>query len=177
MATAIKINALQIAKTKDWKKELYNEHAPVLYAVAVRYCRNKVEAEDILHDSFATIFTKIEQFKNEGSIQGWMRRIVVVNCIKHFKKNKQLVIQDEQEEVVDEDSIEKAGTRFSRAQLQEAMDQLPEGCRTIFNMSAIDGMKHVEIAEVLGISAATSRTQFLRAKKLLRDHLKRFEQS
>lgn len=174
MDKAINIHRLLFSKSKDWKKSLYDDHSPFLLGVAIRYCKNRSTAEDILHDSFVQIYGGIDRFKNKGSIEGWMRKIVVVNCIKHFNKNKVLDFQNDFETLVEEE-VEQVDPIYSKAQLKEALNALPEGYRAVFNMYAIDGMSHAEIAATLEISQGTSRSQFLRAKKALREKLKAHE--
>lgn len=153
---------------------MYDDHAPFLLGVAIRYCKNRSVAEDVLHDSFIQIFEGIDKFKNKGSIQGWMRKIIVVNSIKHFKKNSFLDRKNDFSDLV-EDNVETVEAIYSKDQLKEALNSLSEGYRAVFNMYAIDGLSHGEISKVLQISEGTSRSQFLRAKKALREKLRAYE--
>lgn len=174
MDKAININRLFFSKTKNWKETLYADHSSVLLGVAIRYCKNRSTAEDILHDSFVQIYEGIDRFKNQGSIQGWMRKIVVVNSVKHFKKH-QLFQSDDGLKEVPEEQIEQVEPRYSKDQLNEALASLSDGYRAVFNMYAIDGLSHGDISTMLGISEGTSRSQFLRAKKSLRKKLRAYE--
>ena len=174
MDKSINIDSLFFTKTQDWKKTLYDDHASVLLGVAIRYCKSRRVAEDILHDSFVQIYEGINRFKNEGAIQGWMRKIVVINSIKHFKKNRLLELKNDFEDLV-ENEVEKVEPIYSKEQLKKALSDLSEGYRAVFNMYAIDGLSHKEIAVILGISVGTSRSQFLRAKKSLREKLRAYE--
>ena len=153
---------------------MYDDHASFLLGVAIRYCKNRATAEDVLHDSFVQIYEGINRFKNEGAIEGWMRKIVVVNSIKHFKKNRLLDSQNDFEDLVD-DEVEKVEPLYSKEQLKASLNALSEGYKAVFNMYAIDGLSHSEIATILGISEGTSRSQFLRAKKSLREKLRAYE--
>lgn len=173
MEKALNINRLFFSKSKDWKKSLYDDHASFLMGVAIRYNKNRTVAEDILHDSFVQIYEGIDRFKNEGSIQGWMRKIVVINSIKHFKKSQLFSGEQQVEEVVGE--VEEVEPMYSKRQLQEALASLSDGYKAVFNMHAIDGLSHVEISSILGIAEGTSRSQYLRAKKSLREKLRAYE--
>lgn len=178
MDRAININKLFFSKSKDWKKSLYDDHASFLLGVAIRYCKNRATAEDILHDSFVQIYEGIDRFKNEGAIQGWMRKIVVVNSIKHFKKNRLLNLENDFEDLVEdlvENEVEQVEPIYSKTQLKEALSALSDGYKAVFNMYAIDGLAHAEIAVILSITEGTSRSQFLRAKKSLREKLRKYE--
>ncbi|MFT6715611.1 MAG: RNA polymerase sigma factor (sigma-70 family) [Saprospiraceae bacterium] len=175
MDKTLNINQLFFTKTQDWKKTLYNDHASVLMGVAIRYCKNRSVAEDVLHDSFVQIYEGIDRFKNQGSIQGWMRKIVVVNSIKHFKKNDIFQNDNSLHELIDESSVEEVDPVYSKRQLQQALGSLSDGYRTVFNMYVIDGLPHTEISSLLGISEGTSRSQYLRARKSLREKLRAYE--
>jgi RNA polymerase sigma factor (sigma-70 family) len=167
----IKTLDISILKSKDWKETIYRSHASLLLGVAVRYCKNRVDAEDILHDSFITIFENISRFKDEGSMEGWMRKIVVINSIKHFNKKiltKELSGSEEQDIADEEEDMDPI---YSKEELLAALQELPIGYRTVFNLYAIDGYSHNEISIILEISEGTSRSQFMRAKNALKLNL------
>jgi RNA polymerase sigma factor (sigma-70 family) len=172
----IKALDISILKSKDWKETIYRSHAALMLGVAVRYTKNRDDAEDVLHDSFINIFENISRFKDEGSLEGWMRRIVVVNAIKKFNSrilNKELS-EKEQDNIADdlEDDIEPT---FTKEELLSALQELPIGYRTVFNLYAVDGYSHKEISIILEISEGTSRSQFMRAKNALKLNLTKYQ--
>ena len=124
-------------------------------------------------NGFFKVFTRLDSFSHQGSFEGWVRRIMVRECIDHLRKkdpfkyseaieeDKSLVIEDEEED-----------SMIGMDELQELIDQLPAGYKTVFIMYAIDGFKHVEIAQVLNISENTSKTQFRKARLILQEELK-----
>lgn len=162
------------AYDKKAQKELYNVYSPVLYGICLRYGKSKDEAEDILQEGFIKILTKINDYKEIGSFEGWMKKIIVNTAISHYHKNKKY------NESYDIDNINESETGsyvwgdedFTREELMSVIDNLPEGYRIIFNLYAIEGYKHKEIAEKLNISHNTSKSQYLRAKEKIREKLK-----
>jgi len=163
-------------KTYDKKaqKELYDVYSPVLFGVCLRYSKSQTDAEDILQEGFVKIFTKINNFSGKGSFEGWMRRIIVNTAISHYHKNKK------HKEVFDIDEIQETDIEgasfdtvdFTKEELFSVINKLPEGYRIVFNMYAIEGYKHKEIAAELNISENTSKSQYSRAKDKLKKMLK-----
>ncbi len=148
--------------------KLYDRYAPVLFAICMRYGTNRAEAEDILQESFLTIFNKIEAYRFKGSFEGWMKRITVNTAINLLRsKNHQLhrTINDDYIDVKYEgsDTISK----LSEEEILKCIQNLPTGYRTVFNLHVVEGYKHREIAELLGISENTSRTQLGKARTAL----------
>jgi RNA polymerase sigma factor (sigma-70 family) len=134
-----------------------------------------MEAEDILQDGFIKIYGKLHTFKFEGSFEGWCRRIMVNTAIKYFKKGSNKNEFSNLDEVKEERFESKAIGIISEKELLELINGLPHGYKTVFNLHAIEGYKHTEIAEMLGITESTSRTQFLKARKVLQSVLKRMQ--
>lgn len=165
----------------DAYERLYKEYAPGLLAVCLRYVKNRSIAEDILHDSFVTIFSKICQLKQNKAIVGWMKSIVVNNALKHLKKNHPSFNIEDVNEIEIKDSGDKNNGQDIKEQIlqldisQEDMcniiNNLPTGFRTVFNLYAFENLKHNEIAKELGISPGTSRSQLVRARKLIQKKL------
>ncbi len=183
-------SVIEACKLQDQKaqKIVYERFAPMMLGVCMRYTRTREEAEDIMQEGFLTVFTKIEQFADKGSFEGWVRRIMVNTALMHFRKyndqqnattfgeeSRISSIPDEFPEEVEEadlsvkDRIQHAD--FSRDELMEIISQLPDGFRMVFNLSVFEDYKHKEIAEMLGIAEATSKTQLLRARKLIQKKL------
>ncbi|MCC8019344.1 MAG: sigma-70 family RNA polymerase sigma factor [Rikenellaceae bacterium] len=147
------------------QRELYMRFSSLMYGVCLRYVKDRSLAEDIMHDGFITIFTKIGEFRGEGSFEGWCRRIFVNTALGHLRKKNAL---DESDNIDDIRWLEGGGTdaveKMSGDELLEVIDHLPQGYRTILNLYAVEGYSHKEIGEMLGISENTSRSQYFRAR-------------
>ena len=124
-------------------------------------------AEDILITAFTKIFEKIEQFKSEGSFEGWIRRIVVNEALTYLRKNRSMYLETELDEVDYEPQYERLSDHLETEDLLRMIQELPTGYRIVFNLYAIDGFTHKEIAEQLGISENTSKSQLSRARTYL----------
>lgn len=142
-------------------------------SVCLRYADNREMAEDFLQDGFIKVFSSIRSYSYEGSFEGWMRRIFVNTALEALRKNDLLrngveldALEPQQE--ADYSAVEK----ISADELMELIAQLPPGFRTVFNMFAIEGYSHREIAETLNINESTSRSQYTRAKRLLQKWIK-----
>lgn len=153
-------------------KELYETYAPRMLGVCYRYAGNRELAEDMFHDGFMTVFAKIGSFRSEGSFDGWIRRVFVNTSLEHIRKNKKM---REHQEITDrtvilEDSP-SALEDMSAESIMSVVERLPDGFRVIFNMYAIDGYSHAEIAKELNINESTSRSQYSRARAILMQEL------
>ncbi len=133
--------------------------------------RNELDAEDLLQNSFMDIYRKLDQFKFQSSIGAWIKRIVVNNCINFLKKRKLFTeeINDNQMEVVEETTANELP--LSVEGIKRAIKGLPDGYRVVFSLYAIEGYDHAEIAEILNVTVATSKSQYSRAKKKLQQLL------
>lgn len=146
-----------------------------MYALCLRYARNRMEAEDIMQDGFIRVFRKMHTFKHKGSFEGWIRRIMVHTAIKYFKKGSNKNEFSNLEEVSEKKVESKAVGNISEAELLQLIDTLPLGYKTVFNLYVIEGYKHHEIAEMLDIGESTSRSQLLKARKVLQNALKKLQ--
>jgi len=154
-------------------KKLYDIYAPSLYGLALRYSKNEEEAQDILQEAFIKIFKYIHTYEEKGKIESWMKKIVINTAIANFHKQKKHRFQQEISEI-NETNIENfslSEPEFTMDELLNAIQSLPVGYRTIFNLYAIEGYKHREIAKMLGIDISTSKSQYHRARKLLQKKL------
>lgn len=136
----------------------------------MRYARNKEDAEDILQDSFIKIFRKIEQFKGEGSFEGWMRRIVVNTALKKYtvsRYTKEFSVEEVKDTVLPDCNDVPAFNHLTEKDLLVLIHNLPDGYRMIFNLYVIEGFQHDEIANMLGIQPGTSRSQLVKARQML----------
>lgn len=158
------------------QKTLYDRLAPRMFPLCIRYIGDRTTAEDVLQDGFITLFTRLESYKGEGSFEGWARRIFVTTALMSLRKKDALKMSDELEAVrgmkADTTSqMENIGYK----ELMQLVMTLPPGFRTVFNMYAIEGYSHKEIAEMLGITESTSRTQFSRARTWLQSKIQTAE--
>lgn len=154
------------------QKELYDKYSSKLMGVCIRYTNSKEDAEDVLIEGFTTIFQKLSMFKGDGSFEGWMKRIMINTSISHFRANSKYRFHQDIEEVHNE--IEKQETIIEKMESQRIMklvNSMPEGYRMIFNLYAVEGFTHREIAEQLGLSEGTSKSQFSKARKWLQNRL------
>ena len=151
------------------QKEVFNRYAGRMLGVCNRYARTAADAEDILQDAFIKVFDKIHQFKFEGSFEGWIRRIIVNTALKKYtlrRYEKEVVGYEVKDK--DESGMEpSAYSHLTQKEILELINNLPEGYRLIFNLYVIEGFQHEEIAEMLGIQPGTSRSQLVKARKML----------
>lgn len=154
------------------QKKLFDLFAPKLFGVCLRYMKDHNLAQDTLQDGFVKIFTKLSDYNGKGSFEGWMRRITVNTCLDQLRKDQKLKmntsIDDVSFLVKDNHWIEE---ELTAKDLLKLVESLPDGYRVVFNMFAIEGYSHKEIAEQLNISENTSKSQFSRAKSHLRRKL------
>ena len=154
------------------QEALYNRFSPRMLGVCYRFARNREDAEDMLQEGFIKVFSQIHQFRSQGALEGWIRRIIVHTCINILKKNKKFT-----------DSVDliHAGNMYlnennipsilETKEVVESVKQLPIGYRTVLNLYAIEGFNHKEISKMLDIEESTSRSQYTRAKAMLEDIL------
>jgi RNA polymerase sigma-70 factor (ECF subfamily) len=152
--------------------ELYQRFAPKMYGVCLRYAGNTEEAEDILQEGFIKVFRKIGSFRGEGSFEGWVRRIFVNTAIEHFRRKTYLQPITEKEENTVEAQYLTVLDSLAERDIISLVQQLSPGYRTVFNMYVVEGYTHKQIADMLGISEGTSKSQLSRAKLILQDLVK-----
>ncbi len=157
-------------------KVVYERFAGKMLTVCTRYCANRADAEEVMLDGFMRVFEKIEQFREDGSFEGWIRRIMVTESLMFLRKAKQWRQEIPLDEITVELDYEWADTAVNENDLLRLVNQLPDGYRTVFNLYAIEGYAHAEIAEMLGISEGTSKSQLSRARMMLQVNLKKMEQ-
>ena len=150
---------------------LYEKYSAKLYALCCRYVRDRMEAEDVMVTSFMKVFERISQYKGAGSFEGWIRRIAVNESLTYLRKNKYMYLESDMEQVDRKLNFNQLENHFEAEDLTKLIAELPTGYRIIFNLYVIDGYSHKEIAEQLGISENTSKSQLSRARALLRRHL------
>jgi RNA polymerase sigma-70 factor (ECF subfamily) len=162
---------------KDAQRQLYTQYAGVMMGVCYRYTKSVADAEDVLQEGFIKVFRNLHQYKGEGELGAWIRRIMVTTAINNHKKNaryqSELVFTDEPLHAVSTDDPE---LRMEAKELAALVRQLPPGYQTIFNLHAVEGYTHVQIGTMLGIQEGTSRSQYARARALLISWLQRNDQ-
>ncbi len=154
-----------ITNNREAQQLLFEEYSPKMLGVCRQYVKDLHHAEDLLLQGFLKVFTNLHRFKYEGSFEGWIRRIMVNTCITYLRKKN--LIDLSHEDYVFNDSATESLENTSVEDIQKLIDQLPEGYKIVFNLYAIEGYKHSEIAEKLEISESTSKTQLFKARKLL----------
>lgn len=160
-----------LKRDRSAQKHLYETYSSKMYGLCYRYVKDSMEAEDILVTAFTKIFEKIDQFKNEGSFEGWIRRIVVNEALTHLRRNRSMYLETDLEQAEREPDYDQLGDHLEVEDLLKMIEELPTGYRIVFNLYAIDGYSHKEIASQLGISENTSKSQLSRARTYLQKML------
>ena len=156
------------------QEELYRRFSPKMYAVCLRYAGNAEEAEDILQEGFIKVFKKLNSFRSEGSFEGWVRRIFVNTAIEHFRRKRYLMPVTEKEENTIEGKYLSVLDDLAARDIMMLVQDLSPGYWTVFNLYVVEGYTHKEIADMMGISEGTSKSQLSRAKVILQDMVKQF---
>jgi len=150
------------------QEALYNRFSPRMLGVCYRFARNREDAEDMLQEGFIKVFSQIHQFRNQGALEGWVRKIIVHTCINVLKKNKKFTdsvdLFHANSIYLNENNIPSI---LQAKQVVECIRMLPVGYKTVLNLYAIEGYSHREIASILDIEESTSRSQYTRAKAML----------
>lgn len=159
------------------QKALFDRYSGKMLAVCSRYSRHLMEAEDLLQDGFIKVFTNLEQYKFEGPFEQWIRRIMINNAIKNCHRksfqNEYSVGDELPETYEDPEAIDG----MSEQELLKMINELPDGYRMVFNLYAIEGYSHKEISESLKIEESTSRSQLVKARKVLQDKLLKLQKT
>jgi RNA polymerase sigma-70 factor, ECF subfamily len=155
------------------QKMLYEKYSRLLLGVCMRYASDKAEAEDILQDSFLKIFFRIKDFSGTGSFVGWLRKIVVNTAITNYHANLKYRYHVDIEDYIPVETGTKGFDEdfFTADELYKVLNELPKGYKMVFNLYAVEGYKHKEIAEMMGIDTNTSKSQYSRAKAVIRERL------
>jgi RNA polymerase sigma factor (sigma-70 family) len=157
-----------IDKNTKSQEQLYQLLSGKMFAVCLKYSRNYAEAEDNLQDGFIKIFDKINQYKFKGSFEGWVKRIMVNNVLQQYRKTPFLELVND---VVDDTEIEIDDENISLDFLLKIIQELPDRYRLVFNLYVMDDYAHHEIAEMLGITVGTSKSNLSRAKAILKEKI------
>jgi len=149
------------------QQRLFDLYSSRMFGVCLRYVKNTMQAEDVLVISFTRIFERIDQFKGEGSFEGWIRRVVVNEALTALRRNRLMMAETDLEYADRQPDYKGLSDHLEAEDLLKLIERLPPGYRIVFNMYAIDGYSHKEIAEQLGIRENTSKSQLSRARAYL----------
>ena len=156
---------------REAQRVLYELHAPKMLSVCRYYISDLQHAEDVMLNGFVKVFTKLKDFKSEGSFEGWVRRIMIRESISFLRQKKQINFYTDEIEVYDEQTNDIT-IEMGVEEIQLLIDNLPEGYRMVFVMYVIEGYKHNEIAELLNITEGTSKSQLFKARQMLQQKIK-----
>jgi RNA polymerase sigma factor (sigma-70 family) len=154
---------------------LFEHYSGRMLALCFRYVKDKMDAEDVMVVAFTKVFDRINQYKGEGSFEGWIRRVMVNESLTFLRKNKNMYLETDIEAAEKEPDYEKLDSELEAEDLRKLIADLPTGYRIVFNLYAIDGFSHQEIANQLGVSENTSKSQLSRARALLQRRLSEIE--
>ena len=153
--------------------ELYRLYSKAMYNLSLRMIKDELDAEDVLQNAFIDVFTKLETFKYESSIGAWIKRIVLNNGINFLKRKRVFFeeLDDRHGQVISDDGNDLGNAGLSVDSIKKALFELPDGYRVVFSLYMLEGYDHQEIGEILGITEATSKSQYSRAKRKLKEIL------
>lgn len=164
---------LENCLTGDRKAEqvLYDRYAPVMLGICRRYISQLQDAEDVMMEGFLKIFLNLRQFDHRGSFEGWMKRIMINESLMWLRKRKLIQVEMDEKIIPLEEAPDTRHWNLTESDIIPLLDRLPEGYRTVFNLFVIEEYKHREIAELMGISINTSKSQLILAKKKMKQLL------
>lgn len=164
---------LAVENNRHAQHKIYSKFSPKMLSVCRQYIKDLHQAEDIMITAFMKVLTNLNKFKQEGSFEGWIRRIMINECISFIRVHKKVkFIEDEN---YFEESFNNIESQFSVDDIQSLIDSLPDGYKMVFNLYCIEGFKHQEIADLLGISEGTSKSQLSHARKVLQENINRLK--
>ena len=157
-----------IRHDREAQKEIFDQFSPKMLGVCRQYVKDNHHAEELMLSGFLKVFTHLQKFKHEGSFEGWIRRIMVNTCLSYLRKKNPIKPTDEEYVYHDYATLSLENTSVN--DIQKLIDGLPDGYKMVFNLFAIEGYKHSEIAEELGITVSTSKSQLFKARKWLQEN-------
>ena len=160
---------LAVENNRQAQQQIYSRFSSKMLSVCRQYIKDIQLAEDVMITAFMKAFTNLNKFENKGSFEGWIRRIMVNECISYLRVQKKVKFTED--EIYVEESFNAIDSKFSIDQIQFLIDALPDGYKMVFNLYAIEGYKHNEIAKMLGINEGTSKSQLSHARKMLQTQI------
>jgi RNA polymerase sigma-70 factor (ECF subfamily) len=167
------IIALAVKNNRQAQQCIYSKYSPKMLSVCRQYIKDLQLAEDVMITAFMKVFVNLGRFENKGSFEGWIRRIMVNECISFIRVQKKISFVED--EFFFEESFNNIESHFSIEDIQNLIDSLPDGYKMVFNLYVIEGYKHQEIASLLGISEGTSKSQLSHARKMLQEQINKFK--
>ncbi|MNX16581.1 ECF RNA polymerase sigma factor SigE [compost metagenome] len=164
-----KIIKLAVENNRQAQQQIYSKFSSKMLSVCRQYIRDIQLAEDVMITAFMKVFTNLKNFEHKGSFEGWIRRIMVNECISYLRVQKKVKFAED--EFFVEESFNEIDSQFTVEQIQYLIDALPDGYKMVFNLYAIEGYKHNEIAKMLGINEGTSKSQLSHARKMLQTQI------
>jgi len=158
-----------VAGNREMQKLLYERFAATMKGVCLRYSKTSFEAEDIMHDAFVKIFRNLEKFKGDCPLEGWIRRITINTALSHLRSRLHKTEASETDDLLEIAEPETTFSAFAAEELMELVRNLPPKYQAVFNLFAIEGYNYKEIAEMLQVPEVTCRSQYLRARSMLRE--------
>ena len=155
------------------QQKIYSKYSPKMLGVCRQYIKDIHQAEDIMITAFMKVFTNLKVFEYKGSFEGWVRRIMINECLSYLRVQKKVSFLEDEFYV--EDTFNNIESHFSVEDIQTLIDNLPDGYRMVFNLYAIEGFKHQEIGKMLGISEGTSKSQLSHARKMLQEQINKLK--
>lgn len=154
-------------------KHLYDQYSNAMFNICLRMMNNVHDAEDILQEAFFQVFKNLESFRGEATIGSWIRSIVVNKCLNELKKKKIRFTHTDDLEIETEEAVDEADFTYHVESVKQAIKTLPDGYRIVLNLYLFEDYSHRQIAEKLGISESTAKTQYMRAKQKVREAVRK----
>jgi RNA polymerase sigma-70 factor (ECF subfamily) len=164
---------LAVENNRHAQQKIYSKFSPKMLSVCRQYIKDLHQAEDIMITAFMKVFTSLKNFEHKGSFEGWIRRIMINECISYIRVQKRVTFIED--ETYFEESFNNIESKFSVEDIQTLIDSLPDGYKMVFNLYAIEGFKHHEIASMLGINEGTSKSQLSHARKMLQEQINKLK--
>ena len=164
---------LAVDNNRQAQHQIYSKFSPRMLSVCRQYVKDLHEAEDVMITAFMKVFTNLRHFEHKGSFEGWIRRIMINECISYIRVQKQMKFIDD--ETYFDETVNDIENQFSLDEIQFLIDSLPDGYKMVFNLYVIEGYKHHEISQMLGISEGTSKSQLSHARKMLMDQINKLK--
>lgn len=167
------IISLAVENNRHAQQKIYSKYSPKMLSICRQYIKDLQQAEDIMITAFMKVFTNLSTFEHKGSFEGWIRRIMVNECISYLRVQKKVSFLEDEFYV--EDTFNNIESHFSVQDIQALIDSLPDGYKMVFNLYIIEGYKHQEIAKMLGINEGTSKSQLSHARKMLQEQINKLK--
>lgn len=164
---------LAVESNRQAQQKIYTRFSPKMLSVCRQYIKDIHQAEDIMITGFMKVFTNLKNFQCKGSFEGWIRRIMVNECISFIRVHKKIKYSEDEDYF--EESFNNIDSQFSLDDIQFLIDSLPDGYKMVFNLYAIEGYKHHEIAVMLEIKEGTSKSQLSHARKMLQGQISKLK--